>query len=445
MDIFLIVILIVFNGLLAMTEMAVISFKKARLQQRVETGSLGAAKAIFLQEKPALFLSTVQVGITSVGILNGIVGEKTLMEPMISFLNSIGLTAYSKPIGSVLVIVLLTYLSVVFGEIIPKRLGMMMAEKMASTMAVPMDLLSKFTYPLVWIFTVSCDALLKLFKLDNIQQSQVSNEEVKELMSQGAEAGIFHESEKKLVANILHMDEKKAASIMTHRSDLFFIDAADPYEENLQKIIHGKYSKIAVVKESVDQIIGFIRMTDLMPQISAGEKIDFEKSAQKTTYLPNSVTATQILENFKREQTEIAIIVNEYGENVGIVTLHDILGAIVGDINVGETEDEIEIKKRDDGTYLVDGLTTLDKVSSYFNLSKFELDENVHTISGLIMVLSGKIPSKGDKVEFKNKNSLLKIEVVDTDNNRVDQVILQIEEEEDMLHLAEDNDENKNT
>lgn len=428
MEFLLVLFLILLNGVFAMSEMALVSAKKARLQQMAEKGSIGALKAIALADKPSYFISTVQVGITSIGILNGIVGEKSLVEPFSNFLIGLSMEAgTAKTVASVGIIVMLTYLSVVFGEIIPKRIGLLLSEKVAATTSIPMSWLSKMTFPVIWLFSKSSEIILKVLRLDNIQSSPVSNEEIKQLMGQGAEAGIFHESEQQIVANVLHMDEKRADSIMTHRGEFFYIDIDDPFAENIQKIVNSSYSKILVVKENIDNILGVVNVTSILHLLHNNEEFNFEDHMDKPVYLPQSVTATQVLETFKRKRSESAIVVNEYGENIGIVTLNDIMTAIVGDLPNDEDAASPEVQQREDGSYLVDGLIGLDRLEHYLQIDNLPNDETVTTLAGLIMNAAGAIPEAGFKLSLETKDALLHIEVVDMDKNCIDKVIVKKE------------------
>lgn len=427
MELLLVLGLIVLNGLFAMSELSLISSKKNRLQQLVDKGSIGAAKAIALQERPEHFISTIQVGITTIGILSGIVGEKSLVSPVSEFLQGFGIAQpLSVTVASISVIIFLTFLSVVFGEIVPKRLGLMMPEKIASLLAIPMSWLSKITFPIVWLFSRSSVLVLSLLRLDKVQQASVSNEEIKDLIVQGTDAGVFHPEEQQLVSNVLHMDEKRVESIMTHRGDFFFIDIQDSFEINIEKIVNGSFSRVLVIDGNVNNVIGVLHMTDILTRIQKNEVFKFEDFMKTPLYLPESVMATQVLENFRRKKTEAAIIVNEYGESVGIVTLVDIMETIVGDIATDNGEEDPDVVKREDGSYLVDGLITLDRFSQVFEIEEEDIpvSEGINTLSGLIMEKAGAIPPVGFKCEVIVDNFLIKLEVVDMDKNCVDKVLL---------------------
>lgn len=428
MEIFLVLGLILLNAIFAMSEMSLVSAKKVRLQQLMDKGSIGAAKALVLQENPTRLFSTLQVGITSIGILSGIVGEKSLVEPISIFLqNFLGITvSLSQTLSSVGVIIFLTFMSVVFGEIIPKQLGIALPERIASIISIPMSWLSKIALPIVYIFSKSSHFFLKLLRLDNIQQSSVSNEEIKELMVQGAESGVFHASEGQLVANILKMDETKVENIMTHRGEFFYIDITKDFKENIDKLVNGSFSRVIIVKENIDNIIGILHMTDILTKIQKNEIINFEEYMKSPLYLPETVTATQVLESFKRKKVESAIIVNEYGENIGIVTLVDIMEAIVGDVASDNGEEDPEVVIREDGSYLIDGLITLDRLARALEIDEEDMDisENIATLSGVVMEKANEIPNVGFNFTLKADNFELDIEVVDMDKNCVDKVLV---------------------
>ncbi len=429
MEFLAVFLLILLNGLFAMTEMALVSSKKARLQQLVDKGSIGARKALALQDSPGHFLSTIQVGITTISILSGIIGEKSLVEPTMSFLMSLGLDEHtSKTTASIMVIVCLTFMSVIFGEIIPKRLGLVLPERIAAVFSIPMNFLTKISFPVVWLLTYISEGLLNFFGVNKIEQTKVSNEEIKEMMEAGSTAGVFHMAEQEIVANVLHMDEKKAVSIMTHRTDLFYIDLNDGFEKNIEKIIYGEHSKVLVVEGSVNNVMGIINVVDILSLIHKDEVFDLKGKMKKPLYLPESVTTTQVLEHFKVNKSEMAIIVNEYGENIGLITLVDIMESIVGDVGAKDDDEDPEIIEREDGTYLIDGLISLDKFGSYFKIEEIRTSESVHTLAGLIFEHSGMIPKTGYKTQVDYKDCEIFIEIMDMDNNCIDKVLVKKKE-----------------
>jgi putative hemolysin len=425
MDFLMVFSLILLNGIFAMSEMSLVSSKKARLQQLADKGSLGAIKAMSLQDNPAHFLSAIQVGITTISILSGIIGEKSLVEPFKAFLILFGASeSFAKSFSGIMVIILLTFLSVIFGEIIPKRMGLVLPEKIASFFAIPMALLTRIGFPIVWILTASSEGLMRFFGLHKIQQTPISNDEIKELMEVGSEAGVFHEAEQQIVANVLNMDDKKAVSIMTHRGELFFIDVAEKFNENIEKIIKCDYSKILIVESGIDNVIGVINIMDILSLIYKKEDFDFKTYMKKPLYLPETVTTTQVLENFKINKTEAAVIVNEYGENIGLVTLVDIMESIVGDVSGLHNEQDSDIIEREDGSLLVDGIVQLDKLGQYLKLDEIQSGESIHTLAGLIFEECGVIPCTGYRLKLLLKEFDLDLEVVDMDKNCIDKVLV---------------------
>lgn len=421
MEVILILVLIIFNGLLVMSEMSLVSSKKARLLQMVEKGSMGAAKALDLQEKPAHFLSTIQVGITSVSILSGIIGEKSLVGPVTDFFISMGMQAnIAHDVSSVLVITCLTYLSVIFGEIIPKRIALVLSDKIAGLISIPMYWLSTILLPLVWIFTKSSEIIMCIFGLDKIKQPSVTNEEVKELMSQGSEDGTFHVSEEQIVTNVLHMDEKRVSAIMTHRADITFIDVKNDFKENIEKIIESKFTRTVLIEEHIDNILGIVHVTDILSLIKSGQPFDLTQHVETVLYLPETVNAIQVLECFKRKKKEVAIIVNERGENIGMITLHDIMSAMVG--NIDEEDSSEDIEKKNENSWLVEGSTHLEKLEQELNIEKLEVSHDIYTIAGFILEHAASIPEVGYFVEVIQGENQFKFEVMEMQKNTVSKV-----------------------
>ena len=444
-DLFLVCFLIALNALFAMSEVAIISSKKARLQQQIDKGSSGAIVALKLQEDPSRFLSAIQIGITSIGILNGIVGEKSLGEPFAAFLMQLGLTqSVAQPVSSVTIIVALTFLSVVFGELIPKTIGLAKAEKIASIVAIPLNLIAKVFFPLVWFFSKTSKVFLKLIGLGNIKQDPVSNAEVNQLMLEGSEAGIFHKDEGKMVANVLHMDERKATAIMTHRSEWEFVDITLPFAEVKNAITNTAYSNILIVDGAVDNVLGFVNIKDILQSLCSNKEFDIKHFLEQPINLPITVTTSQVLEEMKRGRRDLAFIINEYGESVGLITKNDIMSAIVGEIMEDDEPGEQDIVHRDDGSYLVDGFITLDKLKSEFNFGEeFDKFNGITNLNGFIMGSFGRIPKVGAILTLETDSSKIMIEVVDMDKNIVDKVLLRIEskmvDDNSSLETAESN------
>jgi putative hemolysin len=424
MDIALLLFLILLNGVLAMSEIAVVSSRQSRLKKLADDGSIGARSALALHHEPATFLSTVQVGITTVGILSGAIGEATLAAPMARWLSTYpSLAPYASGIAMTLVVIIVTYFSVVIGELVPKRLGLLAPERVASLIARPMNLLARLARPLVWLLSSSSSLLLGLLGARRKQESSVTDDEIKVLMGQGAEAGIFHASEQAIVSNVLRLDEQRISAIMTHRKDIYLIDLNDSQDEIRRRLADSPYKRIVICRDGLEQIVGVLRTGDLLKGALLGEPLAIEAFVRPALYVPASVTTTQLLETFRRARQQCALMVDEYGGLQGLVTLTDVLTSIVGDLPSSDAPEENDIVVREDGSWLVDGSVTIERLKTALEIPG-DLpgeDENAfNTLGGFVMYVLGRIPLTSDHFELGD----LRIEVVDMDRNRVDKVLI---------------------
>lgn len=424
MDVALLLILILINGLLAMSEIAVVSAKKIRLQKLADDGSPGAKSALALNNEPSTFLSTVQVGITSVGILSGAIGESALADPLTERLIGYTLIApYAREIALTITVVGLTYFSVVVGELVPKRLGLLAPETIASLSAPVMNMLARAAAPLVWLLSFSSTLILKIMGARGKEEPPVTDEEIKVLMGQGAEAGVFHESEQTFVSNVLRLDDQRIGAIMTHRKEIYVVDLAESDEKIRRQIAESPYSRIVVCRDGLDNIVGILRTVDLLKAALAGEQLDVETVMSPPLYVPEGVTTTQLLENFRKARLQHALIVDEYGELQGLVTMTDVLIAIVGDLPSFDTPEDMEVVKREDGSWLMDGSITIERLKYETEISETLLgeDENAfNTLGGFVMHMLGRIPIVADHFESAG----CRFEVMDMDKNRVDKVLV---------------------
>jgi len=426
MDLALVFFLILLNGIFALSEMAVISSRRARLQRLGDEGSSGARAALALHIDPSRFLSTIQVGITSVGILSGAVGERSLVTPVSEWLATFPLIAeYSKVIAIVTVVLGITYMSVVVGELVPKRLALLAPEKVASIVAKPMNWLSRSARPLVLLLTASSDLLLRPFGGKG-NEPPVTDEEIKVLMQQGAQAGVFHESEQEIVYNVLRLDEQRIAAIMTPRVDVYALNLSDSPELLRERIAASPYDRIIVYRDNLEHILGVLVTSDLLKHVLSGEAVDadiIEAVLKQPLYVLEHVTTTQLLERFRQMSQQFALIVNEYGEFQGMVTLTDVLTAIVGVLPFEDAGDEQEIVRRNDSSWLVDGSVSIERfkvaLSVHENLPG-EDGDSFHTLGGFVMHALGRIPRAADHFDAVG----LTFEVVDMDNNRVDKILV---------------------
>ena len=424
MDVVLLVFLIALNGILAMSEIAVVSSRKSRLQKLADDGSPGAQSALELNSEPSAFLSTVQVGITTVGILSGAIGEGALADPLTHWLSGFALIEpYARSLAMTLVVVGLTYVSVVVGELVPKRLGLLAPEAIAALIATPMNMLARMTRPVVWLLSSSSTLLLRLLGARSREESPVTNDEINVLMVQGAEAGVFHESEQAIVSNVLRLDEQRIGAIMTHRNDIYVLDLDEPEAEIRARLSEAPYTRIVVCRDGLEHIVGILRTADLLKLALAGEKLDVAPFLRPPLYVPEGVTTTHLLESFRKARQQCALIVDEYGELQGLVTLTDVLTSIVGELPSSDTTQERDIVERSDGSLLVDGSVAIERLKSVMDIED-DLpgeDENAfNTLGGLVMYVLGRIPVVADHFEVAG----CRFEVVDMDKNRVDKVLL---------------------
>ena len=424
MDVFLLLLLILLNGVLAMSEIAIVSSRKSRLQKLADDGSPGAETALALANEPSGFLSTIQVGITTVGILSGAIGENALATPLAAWLSEVSFLApHARALSLIVVVVLLTYFSVVVGELVPKRLGLLAPEKIASLIAAPMNWMARMTRPLVWLLSSSSSVVLQLVGAKSREEPPVTNDEINVLMEQGAEAGVFHESEQAIVSNVLRLDEQRIAAIMTHRNDIYELDLDEPEEVIRACVAESPFTRIVVCRDGLEHVVGILRTADLLKSALAGEKFDVEKFLRPPLYVPEGVTTTHLLENFRNSRQQCALIVDEYGELQGLVTLTDVMTSIVGELPSSDITEEEEIIEREDGSLLIDGSLAIERLKQAAGIED-DLpgeDENAYnTLGGLVMYVLGRIPAATDHFTVAG----CRFEVMDMDRNRVDKVLL---------------------
>ncbi|HEU4621062.1 MAG TPA: hemolysin family protein [Burkholderiaceae bacterium] len=422
MEVALLLFLILLNGAFAMSEMAVSTARTARLQPLADEGDKRASLALELHEHPTRFLSTVQIGITSIGVLSGIVGESALAAPFGRWLSEAFPVAapYAYSIALVLVVVVVTFLSIVLGELVPKRIAQTFPEVIARIVAPPMHALSLVTTPFVKVLSVTTDALLRLLGVRDRQTPQVSEEEIQVLMEQGADAGIFMQAEQQMVRNVFRLDERKINSLMVPRSDVIYLDVDDPIEINRKKIAMAGVSRFPVCRDGFANVLGFARARDLLGQVLLGQTLDITQGLQPPLYVPETLTGTELVENFRKSHTPAALVVDEYGEVQGLVTLKDVLEAIVGEFPTPLPE-ESSAHRREDGSWLLDGVIALPELQDCLNIDDLpEGDsDSYHTLSGMVMLLLGRIPHVGDKVVWGG----WEFEVIDMDGKRLDKVL----------------------
>jgi putative hemolysin len=424
MDIAFLVLLIFLNGIFAMSEIAIISSRDARLRKMARDGKRGAKSALILKNNPASFLSTIQVGITMVGISSGALGENALAEPLTAFIGTFPvLQPYAQPISLAAVVIVLTYFSVVVGELVPKHLGLLDPEKIARLVARPMRMLARIVKPLVWFFSASSSFLLRLLGSDKREQSSITNEEIKILMEQGAEAGVFHESEQVLVSNVLRLDEQPVVAIMTHRQDIDALDITRPDSELREYLAICPYSRIIVYRGGWHDTVGLLRTADMLQAALACAPLEIEQHLRQPLYVPEYVTTTQLLENFRKAQLQCALVVDEYGDIQGLVTLTDVLTAIVGELPSSGLREDQEFIDRENGSWLIDGGASIERVKLNLDIRNDlpgEKSNTYHSLGGFVMHVVGRIPKETDQFEEQG----YRFEVIDMDKNRVDKILV---------------------
>ena len=423
MDFTLILFLIAINAVFALSEMAVVASRSARLQHLEEEGHSGAAAAAALHREPSRFLSTIQIGITAVGVLAGAVGEETLAEPLKAWLAGWpALAPHAAPIAFTATIVLITYLSVVLGELVPKRLALLAPERVALVVAAPMRLLQKVATPFVWLLSRSSDAVLALVPARTGREPPVTDEEIAVLMEQGAAAGVFHASEQAYVSNVLRLDERRVTSIMTPRQQFCAVDLDDDEATVRAAVAAATHTRIVVCRGGTDNVLGVVAVTDLLADALAGRPLDVASRVREPLRVPETVTTTALIETFRREGNQFALVMNEYGEVEGLVTDSDFLGAIVGEIGEEGAPPAPGIVTREDGTWLVEGGLPIENLQDALELRELPgQDEHEYTtVAGFVLYRLGRIPRPADRFEWAG----WRFEVVDMDGRRVDKVLV---------------------
>lgn len=426
MELLIIFLLVLLNGLFSMSEIALVSSRKSKLHAEAKKGNIKAQAAYELASSPNRFLSTVQIGITLIGILTGVYSGDTLTEQLAGLISEIPypfFSEYSKPLAVGGVVLLITYLSLVFGELVPKRIGLSNPEAIAGSVARPMNVLSWLTTPFIVLLGVSSDLVMKLLGVKQAAHS-VTEEEVKSLIQEGTSGGVFEEIEQELVENVFQLGDRKISSLMTNRQEIVWLDAEDDVETNKARIFESKHSIYPVCKGTIDNIQGLIYSKDLMGQDLDAVLEDVSPLIREPLYVPESNKAYQVLEKFKEHRVYYGIIVDEYGGVVGIATLHDIMDALVGDISEVEGE-EYRIVPREDGkSYLVDAQLPFDEFIAYFSIQLSEYDKkeftSFNTIGGFVLYQLEEIPVTGQSFEW---NTFL-FEVVDMDKSRIDKLLI---------------------
>jgi putative hemolysin len=422
-EIIIVLVLIVINGIFALSEFAIVSAKKTRLRQRAEEGDARAATALKLANDPTPFLSTIQIGITLAGIFAGAFGGATIAEELASYLKEIpALAPYSDALSITLVVLVITYLTLIFGELVPKRLALNNAEAIASHVAKPMFFLSIIAKPLVFILSHSTETVLRLMRVQKTTGPPVTEEEIKIMLEEGTKAGVFERAELSMIEGVFDIGDRRVESLMTHRTDIIALDLDDPVAENLRKMIESGRSNFPAYERDLDDVVGMVSVKDILAKLVESGTVNIRASVTKPLFIPEAITVLKLLELFKETGVHVALITDEYGSIQGIITLHDILEAIVGDVRTLGEPVETQVVAREDGSWLIDGDAPVEKLKEALSVDSFPGEEERHyrTIAGLIMFILQRIPKTGDRIELEG----LRYEVVDMDGNRIDKVLV---------------------
>lgn len=422
MEIALLIALILLNGVFAMSELALVTARKARLQKLIDEGDGAAAAALKLGEDPNRFLSTIQIGITSIGVLNGIVGEAALAGPLALWLQSLGVPAQASQVGATgLVVVVITYFSIVVGELVPKRLGQTHPEALARLVARPIDWLSKATKPFVLLLTVSTRALLRLLGVKENTAVAVTEEEIHAMLAEGTSAGVIESHEHAMVRNVFRLDDRQIGSLMVPRSDVVVLDLEEPFEVNMARVESSPHSRFPVVKGDLNELQGVLNARLWLTQALRGERRGLDQQPlQPPLYVPETITGMELLDNFRLSDVQMAFVIDEYGEVQGIVTLQDLIEAITGEFQPRDPETSWAMQ-REDGSWLLDGHIPVPELKDRLALDRVPDEERgrYHTLSGMLMLLTGRLPREGDHAVWEG----WRLEIVDMDGRTIDKVL----------------------
>jgi len=424
MDVALLLFLILLNALFAMSEMALTASRKARLTVLVEAGEPGAQAAQVLHDDPNKFLSTVQIGITSISVLNGIVGEAAFSRPLARWLNSV-LPMMSERVaditGTALVVLIITFLTIIFGELVPKRLGQMYPERVAVLVARPMNWLSTATRPFVWLLTIATEATLKLLGIRQAPNRSVTEEEIAASLEEGLDAGVIEAQEHQMVRNVFRLDDRQVGSMMIPRAEITWLDQHAPLPELLAQMTENGHSRYPVCRNGLDDVVGVIQAQDLLVPLSRGETPDLGALMQAPVFVPETLSGMELLDHFRANAAELVFVVDEYGAVQGVITVRDVLEAITGEFSPPSADDAWAVR-RADGSWLMDGLIPVPELKDRLEIRDLPEEDRgrYNTLAGMVMLLLGRLPRTTDVVEWDG----WRFEVVDLDGKRVDKVLV---------------------
>ena len=414
--------LILLNGVFAMSEIALVTARKPRLMKLAADGDKAAAIALELGSEPTKFLSTVQIGITSIGILNGIVGEAVLAEPFAVWLQSLGVEADNARVSATAaVVVVITYISIVIGELLPKRIGQINPEPIARLVARPMQILATVARPFVTLLTASTQTLLRLLGIRQVSQSSVTEEEIHAMLEEGSEAGVIEQHQHEMVRNVFRLDGRQLGSLMIPRADIVYVDVQLSVQDNLDRLLASDHTRFPVCRGGLENVLGVIHAKQILSAVANGRAPDFLTNLYTCLYVPEILTGAELLEQFRDNHMQMALVVDEYGSVEGLVTLHDVLEAVTGEFTPRNAEDAWAVQ-REDGSWLMDGTIPIPEMKDRLELKAApeEDKQRYHTLSGMMLLLLGRVPSTGNYADWAG----WRFEVVDMDGKRIDKVLI---------------------
>jgi len=423
MDIALLFFLIMLNALFAMSEMALTASRKARLAVMVESGERGAQAAMLLHEHPTKWLSTVQIGITSIGVLNGIVGDAAFSEPLAHWLKETFALhdRIAHVTATALVVVAITFLTIIFGELVPKRLGQMYPETVARLVATPMEWLSTATRPFVWLLSASTEATLRLLGIRHAPSRSVTEEEIAASLEEGLDAGVIEAQEHQMVRNVFRLDDRQIGSMMIPRAEITWLDLNAPLPQVLEQMAEEGHSRYPVCRNGLDDVVGVIEAQALLEPLARGRAPDLQALMVPPVFVPETLSGMELLDHFRASSTELVFVVDEYGAVQGVITVRDVLEAITGEFSTPSADDAWAVR-RPDGSWLLDGLIPVPELKDRLEIRDLPEEDRgrYNTLAGMVMLLLGRLPATSDVVEWDG----WRFEVVDLDGKRVDKVLV---------------------
>ncbi|RYZ20993.1 MAG: HlyC/CorC family transporter [Chitinophagaceae bacterium] len=425
MEVFILLGLILLNGLFVMSEIALVSAKKPRLEAAADKGDVRARSALNLSQNPEIFLSAAQIGITLIAIFTGVYsGEKFSKDIQPFFEQFESVRPYAAGLSTTLVVIVVTFLSIIFGELIPKRIGLQRAEKIAKLMAAPMRVFATITHPIVWLLNKTSNAFFRIFNIRTVSDDTVTEEEIKAIITEGSEAGTIEEEEREMIERIFHLGDRNITSLMTHRSDMACFDLTDAELQVRERIIAEPHSIYPVCEGDIDNMKGIVSIKDLYVAADLTDMNHLRSIMKPALFVPNNNSAYQVMEKLRATKNYAAFIVDEYGSVLGMITLTDIMEAIIGDIPDTDDVEDYEIVAREDGSYLVDAQINFYDFLSYFDKTDYLDDEyQFDTLAGCILHELERIPHTGDTLDWK----IFHIEIIDMDGHRIDKVLVTAE------------------